>query len=54
MKDEHSLFNEVTGLDLHGHGEEFLAQVIISCLTVWYMLVTSVIYVKFPCASYKV
>jgi len=31
VKDEYNLFNEVTGLDLRGHGEEFLAQVIISC-----------------------
>jgi len=31
VKDEYHLFNQVTGLDLHGYGEEFLAQVIISC-----------------------
>jgi len=29
VEDEYQLFNQVTGLNLCGHGEEFLAQVII-------------------------
>ena len=32
MKDEYQLFNEVTGLELCGEGEEFLAQVFIHCI----------------------
>jgi len=28
VQDEYQLFNHVTGLQLHGEGEEFLAQVI--------------------------
>ena len=31
-KDEYLLFNQVTGLELRGQGEEFLSQVIMSCL----------------------
>jgi len=34
VKDEYQLFNDVTGLELHGHGEEFLAQVFICHHTV--------------------
>ena len=29
IEDEYQLFNQVTGLNLCGHGEEFLSQVII-------------------------
>jgi len=34
VKDEYHLFNDVTGLELLGQGEEFLAQVFICHLTV--------------------
>jgi len=33
VKDEYNLFNSITGLELQGQGEEFLAQVI-SCISI--------------------
>ena len=40
VEDEYHLFNQVTGLELVGQGEEFLAQVIICHQTVLSVIMT--------------